>query len=236
MFVVKLLAINHVLVKHLQLLGIYGGRGPDGIGVVGNLQILPELLDILLVGLDILGLILELFLENSQAVGCKRPAGFNAVVLISLGDGVGQICGFLFVVAINGYGNQLGVFNGRELHALLENFHRLRGLECFPVEILFTPLRIQVERRNDVAQHDLRLHDFECGLNEIRVIATEGSGLTAINAGNVGYVIFHLDAGSAGVGFRKDKGNRCGNDGLPDANHPPVIQEMELGFGRGGIF
>ena len=62
-----------------------------------------------------------------------------------------------------------------------------------------------------------------------------------LKAANTG-ILFHFHPNRAGKGFRKDKSDEGRGNGheeedgqnncFADANDPPVVQEMELGFRR----
>ena len=92
------------------------------------------------------------------------------------------------------------------------------------------------------AQDQFGLDDLEFGLDEVGVISQGGRGLH--QGLDVRLVALDFDAGGAGVGLRQYEGYQRGgdddqeedgeDDGLADADNPPIIQEVEFGFlGRG---
>ena len=68
-------------------------------GLIGDFQLLPKLFDVVLVGFDLLLLLLELFFQRLQTTFGQLPARLNAVVAVGLGNGIGQLRRFIFVIA-----------------------------------------------------------------------------------------------------------------------------------------
>ena len=101
------------------------------------------------------------------------------------------------------------------------------------------PFLIQTEVGNHLVENQLGLDGFELRLHPIR-IKTERD-ISAFKAASAG-ILFDLDSHRARKRLRQHKGDERGGDGyqqenrqnyrFANANDPPVVQEMELGFRR----
>src|SRR5208283_1310284 len=190
-------------------------------------------------GLDLLSFRLELIFQYLDTILGELFAQTEAVIAVGFGNVIGEARRIVFVFAINGDSDKLGVAYWQQAHSFLEKLHGLGSFERFTAKVFFPPLDVQVQRFDDFSQNNTILDDFKFGLNEIGIIRSVGH-VTA-NARNVcNKVRFDSDSGRAGVGFGQKERYCCGNnggnqknsddDGLANADDAPIVQEVQPGF------
>src|SRR6266700_1452429 len=94
------------------------------------------------------------------------------MIAISLGNGIGDACGFLRLVALNADFDQTGVSDGPQIETLLEALNRLFRFEPLAAMRLLAPFFVELQFLDDLAQNNFGLDDFKLGLNEVGIVAT----------------------------------------------------------------
>ena len=141
------------------------------------MQLFAEFLDFLGFFGDFFFLLLEAFFHGVNAPLAQLLALFLAVLLVGLGDGIGQAGGLIFVFAINDDFNEFGVAHGAEVHAALQHNDGVGGFELDAAMIFLAPIIIELEFVNHLAQDPFRLDGLKFGLNEVGIVAGSGHAL-----------------------------------------------------------
>ena len=147
-------------------------RGEHGVGItVVDAQFLAQVVHVGLNSLDLLSVRLEPIFQNLDAIQAELPAQMEAVIAVGFSNGIGEVRRVVFVFAIDGDSNELGVAHGHQAHSFLEKLHGLGSFEHLAAKVFFAPYFVQIKGFNDFSQNNTILDDFKFGLNEIRVVS-----------------------------------------------------------------